>query len=225
MIDRDARNDLAALIRRYLDEQIKAFDLDESLDCFRDSDDSCVRFVATTMWYHYDDCNDHFIVASKPEWDYFQRLLLLLESNSTVIQERRRQWSATQLFAALLFAGCMWLAVRFGVGSHLLVFFIPFGLASIALSRFRRPLVYRGPYDDIVSPFSSIKDLRIAYDSAHHFTKRQFPRRIDSRRIRSPLMTGFWTLHYYVMWAILAPAPLLVQCAPISFDYPRVKPG
>jgi hypothetical protein len=37
MIDRDARNDLAALIRRYLAEEIKAFDLDEQLDRFRDS--------------------------------------------------------------------------------------------------------------------------------------------------------------------------------------------
>ncbi|MCA9147530.1 MAG: hypothetical protein KDB05_32375, partial [Planctomycetales bacterium] len=62
MIDRDARNDLAALIRRYLAEEIKAFDLDEQLERFRDSHDSGVRFVATTMWFHYDDCDDHFVV-------------------------------------------------------------------------------------------------------------------------------------------------------------------
>ena len=225
MIDRNARNDLATLIRRYLDEQIKAFDLDEALDPFRDSEDSGVRFVANTMWYHYDDCDDHLIVASKQQWDYFQRLLLLLESNSTVIQERRRQWSVTQLFAALLLAACIGLAFRFGVGYHLLVFFVPFGLASIALSHLRRPNVEPGPYDEIVTPFSSISDLRIAYDSARHFKKHQFPRHIDSRLIRSPFMSAFWTCHMYVMWAILAPAPLLVQCAPVTFDYPVVKPG
>lgn len=225
MIDRDARNDLAALIRRYLDEQIKAFDLDEELDQFRDSADSSITFVAAAMWYHYDDCDDHFVVASKPQWDYFQRLLLLLESDSTVTQVRRRQWSVTQLCAAMLLAGCIWLAVQFGVGSHLLIFFIPFGLASIVLSRFRRPLVNRGPYDGIVTPFSSIGDLRIAYASAHHFAKQQFPRRIESRLIRSPMSSAFWACHSYVIWALFAPVPLLVQCTPIWFDDPIVNPG
>jgi hypothetical protein len=225
MIDRNARNNLATLIRRYLYEQIKAFDLDEALDPFRDSDDSGVRFVANTMWYHCDDCDDHLIVASKQQWDYFQRLLLLLESNSMVIQERQRQWSVTQLFAALLLTACIGLAFCFGVGYHLLVFFIPFGLASIGLSHLRRPNIEPGPCDEIVTPFSSIRDLRIAYDAARHFKKHQFPRHIEARLIRSPFMSAFWTFHMYVMWAIFAPAPLLVQCAPVTFDSTVVKPG
>ncbi|MFO0820824.1 MAG: hypothetical protein U1A77_22945 [Pirellulales bacterium] len=225
IIDRDARNDLAALIRRYLDEGIKAFDLDDSLDLYRNSDDSVVRFVADTMWCFYDDCDDHLVVASKPQWDYIQRLLLLLESNSTVVNERHRQWSITQVFAGLLFGVCMWIVIRFGIGSHLLVFFVPFGIASIALSRFRRPTQDRGPFDAIVTPFSSIGDLRIAYESARGFRKRQFPRHIASRLIRSHFMSSFWACHMYVVWAILAPVPLLVQCTPVSFNYPIVKPG
>lgn len=67
MIDREARNDLVALIRGYLAEEIKAFDIDEQLERFRDSSDSGGRFVATTMWFHYDDCKDHLVVASKPQ--------------------------------------------------------------------------------------------------------------------------------------------------------------
>ncbi len=225
MIDREARNNLAALIRRYLDEEIKAFDLDEQLDGFRDSNDSGVSFVATTMWFHYDDCDDHLVVASKPQWDYFQRLLLLLESNSTVSNERHRQWSILQLVAGLLFAACIWIVIHFGIGSHLLIFFAPFGIASIILSRFRRPAIALGPFDAIVTPFSSIGDLRIAYESARQFRKHQFPRHIEPRLIRSPLMSAFWICHMYVMWAILAPVPLLVQCAPVSFNCPTVKPG
>jgi hypothetical protein len=225
MIDRNARNELATLIRRYLDEKIKAFDLDDALDPFRDSEDSGVRYVASAMWFYYDDCNDHLIIANKQQWDYFQRLLLLLESSSTVIQEYRQQWSITQLVAACLLAACVGIAVRFGVGAHLFVFFAPFGLASIALSHFRRPNVERRPYHDIVTPFSSISDLRTAYDSAGNFRKRQFPRHIDARLIRSPIMSAFWTCHMYVMWAILAPVALLVQCAPVTVDYPVVKPG
>jgi hypothetical protein len=85
MVNRDDRNRLAELIRRYLDEDIMAFDFDEALDEFRESADDAVRFVSDALWYHYDDCDDHLVVLSKQEWNYFQRLLLLLESNSTVI--------------------------------------------------------------------------------------------------------------------------------------------
>ncbi|TWT64785.1 hypothetical protein [Allorhodopirellula solitaria] len=225
MIDRSARNDLAGLIRRYLGEQIKAFDFDEALDPFRDSEDSAIEYVANAMWYHYDDCDDHLIVASKQQWDYLQRLLLLLESNSTVSHEHRREWSVTQWCAAFLLAACIGIAVRFGVGSHLFIFFVPFGLASIALSHFRRANVERGPYDEIVTPFVTMGDLRVAYDSAGHFKKSQFPRHIDARLVRSPAVAAFWTCHMYVMWAILAPAPLLVQCAPVRLDYSVVTPG
>lgn len=224
MIDREARNDQAKLIRRYLNEEIKAFDLDESLDRFRSSKDSAVRYVANTMWYHYDDCEDHFIVASKPEWDYFQRLLLLLESNSTVEQNHHLQWSITQLIAGLLFAACLGIVLKFGIGTHLLVFFIPFGVASIVLSRFRAAAMKLGPFDAIVSPFSSIADLRIAYESARNFRKRQFPNHIEPRLIRSPVMSAFWTCYLFIIWSMLAPLPLLIQCTPVSFSYPIVKP-
>jgi len=224
MIDRNARNKLVVIIRRYLDEQITAFQLDELLDDFRDSEDSAVSFVARTMWYHYDDCDDHLIVADKPEWDYFQRLLLLLESNSTVSTSHSRRWSWTQCVAAILLAGCIWISIRTGIGSHLLVFFIPFGIASIVLSRFRHPNLERGPYDEIIAPFSSVRDLRVAHATARGFKKRQYPKQIGARLIRSPIMSFFWEVHQYVLWAIFAPVPLLTQCAPISFGYPVVRP-
>jgi len=225
VIDRDARNGLSALIRRYLDEDIMAFDLDEALDDFRDSSDSGVTFVAESLWYHYDDCDDHLIVASKPQWDYFQRLLLLLESNSTVSTERHRQWSATQIVAVFSLLMCVLIAIQTGVGSHLFIFFIPFGLCSIVISQFRRPAIDAGPYDEIITPFASIRDLRVAYNSASSFRKRQYPRRIESRLIRSTVLSAFWTVHMYVMWAILAPAPLFTQCWPIAYNLRSVKPG
>src|SRR5690606_29691201 len=149
-------------------EQIKAFELDDALVRFHDSDDSAVCFVASAMWFHYDDCTDHWVVASKGEWDYFQRVLLLLESNSTATHKRYRQWSVAPVVPARLVGAAIGMAGHFGVGSHLFIFFVPLGLASIVVSRFRQPLVERSPYEEIVSPFSSLGDLRIAYKSAQH---------------------------------------------------------
>ena len=224
-IDRIARDQLTDLINSYLNEQITAFTLDERLEPFRDSDDTAVRFVSRTMWYHYDDCDDHLVVASKPEWNYFQRLLLLLASNSTVIEQHRRQWSWTQLIATMLLSGCLSTIYVTGFGWHLLFYFVPFGLASIVLSLFRFPRHERRPYDMIVSPFATVQDLHIAYNGAIGFKKRQCPEQVASRLIRSPSMSRFHFLKSLVIWAIYAPLPLLGQCFPIRHDSARVCPG
>lgn len=225
VIDRIARDELIDLINSYLSEQITAFSLDERLEPFRDSEDSAVRFVSRAMWYHYDDCDDHLVVVSKPEWNFLQRLLLLLASNSTVIEQRHRQWSWTQPIAAILLFGCLYVTYLAGLGWHLLVFFVPFGLASIVLSRFRFPRIERHPYDMIVSPFATVQDLHIAYNGAIGFSKRQCPEQIASRLIRSPSVSRFYFVQSLVIWAIYAPLPLLVQCFPIRHDSTQVCPG
>ena len=38
--------------------------------------------LSKLIWFHYDDCRDHNIVATEQEWDYFNRLLFLLESDA-----------------------------------------------------------------------------------------------------------------------------------------------
>lgn len=224
-IDRNERDKLTELINSYLSEQITAFALDERLEPFRSSADSAVRFVSRTMWYHYDDCDDHLVVASKPVWNYLQRLLLLLASNSTVMEQRHRHWSWTQPVAAILLFGCLYTTYLTGLGWHLLIFFVPFGLASIVLSRFRFPRVDRRPYDMVVSPFATVRDLQVAYNGAVGFKKRQCPERIASRLIRSPAMSWFYLLQSFVIWATYAPFPLFVQCFPITHDSAQVSPG
>ena len=99
MIDRKARSEMCKAIRDYMAEGISAFELDDSLDCIaHDSRDSTVKFVTKLMWFHYDDCKDHKIVASKQEWDYFNRLLLLLESEAEADFVRvRTSWRAEWL--------------------------------------------------------------------------------------------------------------------------------
>ena len=224
-IDRIARDKLIDLINSYLSEQITAFSLDERLEPFRDSEDSAVRFVSRAMWYHYDDCDDHLVVATKPQWNFLQRLLLLLASNSTVIEQHHWQWSWTQPIAAILLFGCLYITYLTGWGWHLLVFFVPFGLASIVLSLFRFPRIERRPYDTIVSPFATVQELHSAYKGAIGFKKRQCPEHIASRLIRSPTMSRFYFLKSLVIWAVYAPFPLFAQCFPIRHDSARVCPG
>ena len=83
MIDRQARTEMCKVIRDYMAERIGALELGDELHCIAHAtQDGTVKFVNKLMWYHYDDCKDHKIVASKQRWDYFNRLLLLLESEA-----------------------------------------------------------------------------------------------------------------------------------------------
>ena len=87
---------MSKAIRAYMAETITAFQLDEALFTIADAtQDGTVKAVAKQMWFHYDDCKDHKIVSSKQTWDYFNRLLLLLESEAEAEFVRTRtSWRA-----------------------------------------------------------------------------------------------------------------------------------
>ena len=75
MIDRIARNRVAAVIRSYMNEEITAFELHGALDEIRvQTKDRTVEKVFYCLWSHYDDLKDRKIVASKEVWDYFHRI-------------------------------------------------------------------------------------------------------------------------------------------------------
>ncbi|QDU07534.1 hypothetical protein [Gimesia aquarii] len=224
MVDRDARNRLADLIRQYLDDELTAFDFDDALLDFPDTDDSTVQFVIETVWYFYDDCIDHPVVLSKPQWDYFQRLLLLLESNSTVIVKKTHIWSFVQPVAAVLLLACLLIVWITGFDDHLHIFFIPFGIGSILLSFLHRPETKVNPFHEIVTPFQSINDLSIAYDSAN-FVKQQYPSHLKSRQLRSPAMDMFIWVQNFVLCLLFAPIPLLIQSFPQTITDVRVNPA
>lgn len=213
--DRVQRQELAFLIRRFLNDEVTAFEFDESLDEFRDSSDATVRFVTDAVWHYYDDCDNHLVTLTKPQWDYFQRLLLLLESNFTTVVERQWHWSMAQPVAAMLLIVCVCIVAMTGFGNHLYLCFIPFGIASILLSLMRQPSIEYGPFHSIMAPFENFQDLRIAYESSG-FKKRRYPVQLNSRQIRSPVTGWFYLCHYYVMWIIHAPIPLALQVFPVA---------
>lgn len=222
-LDRAARTELAATIRRFLDEQITNFAFDEALlEQFVGSSDPTVRFVASEAWFYYDDYVEHLAALSKPAWDYFQRLLLVLESDRQVVVTRQRHWSWTQGLAAAALVEFAMVVGKFGWGRHLLVFSIPFGLRSVLIwrtnARNRRP----GAYDEILTPFASFTELSATYWSTPGFAKQRCPRTIASRRAGSRLAEFGMKLKLGVMWLIFAPVPLLFQTLPRTETRTRV---
>jgi hypothetical protein len=201
-------------LRRFLGGEIRAFELDDSLDEFRDSSDSAVRQIAIEAWNFYDDFEDHLVCFGKLEWDYFQRLLLLLGSDCGIDIERKWQWSWTQAAALLALLGYLAVGLRYGWGEHLLVFGIPFGVVSILLARFRRDRQTGSPYDQIVFPFTSFGQLKRIYESASDFRKSRYPREIGTRRIRSRGSHIAGLIPFYTGWLLCSPVPLFFQTLP-----------
>ncbi len=222
MIDRDARNGLARVMRQYLNEDLTAFEFDEALDPYCNSTDDVVRFVANDLWVFYDDCKDHLVVLSKRQWDHFQRLLLLLESDYSLSITHQRQWALSQLCAALLLLCCAFIVLRTGIGYHLLIWLFPFGAGSIAIARLRRPTPEPYPYHAIVTPFNTLQDLWAACE-ATGFQKVRNPSHVATRTIRSPVMDQALSTSSYMGWACLAPIPLLVQCFPRTISQVYVR--
>lgn len=215
--DRANRDRLAAAIRRYLAEETTAFEFDEEIFQVRGtSHDPTIKIIAASLWFHYDDCKDHKVVLSKGEWDYFHRLLLVLESDAVIHNESWRVWSASQLVAIVAlvaFAACaLWL----GIGEHLVLVAMPFGILSMLLARWRRGIVPEMTPEELrLTPFKSVSQLRAVRRSVGGFIKRRYPQQLTARRIRSPLMGRLILLPMHVVWLPLAPVLLLFQSLPL----------
>ncbi|MCA9009852.1 MAG: hypothetical protein KDB01_08905 [Planctomycetaceae bacterium] len=222
-IDSPSRESLAATIRAFLASDITAFEFDAQLDDFRSSKDAVIQHVVEAVWFHYDDCDDHRVCMSKAEWDYFQRLLLVLSADCQIDKETERIWSLKQLVAAASLCVFAILAFQIGWGTQLLILAIPFGFVSIALSFWHAPAKRcNDPFQPIIFPFATFTDLAIAYQSSR-FRKTQYPKHIADRTLRSPFMTAFWQIYAYVIWLILSPVPLLFQMLPETRSQTCVK--
>jgi hypothetical protein len=99
-VDRAGCDALVAAINRYLEGQTTAFQFDEELFSV-DFKDPMIGHVVGQLWLFYDDCKDHKVRLSKEAWDYFQRLILVLQSDGQIELTRRRRWDFAQLVAVL----------------------------------------------------------------------------------------------------------------------------
>ncbi len=86
MLSRCDRDALAEAINRYLRDEITPSALDEAVSGIgARTKDETVKQVVALLWFYYDVVDDHKVVASKEEWDLFQRL----SSSSSSIRNAR----------------------------------------------------------------------------------------------------------------------------------------
>jgi hypothetical protein len=227
MIDRKARDAVAQAIRAFMREEITACQLDDALtEASKATDDKVVQMTVQALWYHYDDFKDHMIVASKVEWDYFNRLLLLLESDGEIETVKSgRIWHPLQALAGVLLLSFIVIAMRAGWGEHLFAYALPFGPPSMALAWLndRRWRCTHNPIKAALTPFSSISSLLSIRRRVVHFERIRYPNALAGRRIRTPMSDMLMRVPGVMLWCLFSPLVLLLQTLPETASETRIN--
>ena len=207
-------------IRSYMDDQITAFQFDEMLtEIASETEDKTVRSVRYDLWFYYDDCKDHNVVASKQVWDFFNRVLLLLASDAEIQVVRVwRSWHADQMAAAISLACFIGLVVRTGTrwGPDLFPLAIPFGFVSIVIKwfNFQRRKRATATIEAVLDPFPTLKSLLSVRRKTRAFKKVGYQRIIGDRRVRGPIAARLPWIFWIPMWLLFSPIILFLQLLP-----------
>lgn len=230
MIDRQAREKMAVAVRDYMNEKMTAFDFDEELiKIMNPTTDKTVQWVGQQLWYYYDDCKDHKIVATKEEWDYFNRLLLLLDSDGEMELTKKIRWHFSQVIAATCLALFTYIVIRVGMDVALLVFVPPFGIVSMIMAWINRRQERKNisAIEASIVPFHSIKSLLSVRRTVPDFVKARYPKIISSRKVRSIIAAKLMLIPSIfpsiLIWMLVAPIILFFQMLPGKKYEIRIK--
>lgn len=214
MFDRVARDKLIEAISEYLNDTVTAFVFDEHLyEIATTTKDETVCQVVDALWFYYDDCKDHKVVLTKEQWNYFQRLILLLQSDSHIHVTLTRHWSVRQAIALAALGCCLVFLFIFDMSYWFIA--VPFGFVSMALGfMHRRQMPQVSATEIALTPFSSVSEIRAALRRSPHFRKRRYPSGLADRKIRSDGERSVLRFHYYALWLFASPFVLFFQALP-----------
>lgn len=219
IIDRKARDEVIAAFEDYLDDKITAFEFDDRLQEI-ESNDETVNGVINAAWFYYDDCKDHKVTLSKQEWDYFQRLLLILRSDTKMSSQQTKRWSWDHIIAWIALALFLAGAFVVGWGDQLALLATPFGVISMLITRYRQRTVREASPNEIAcTPCDSYSQIRWLRRQVPAFQKRRYRREIEGRKIRSRAEGSFGRIYAFLVWLVLGPVVLLFQGFPSIENY------
>lgn len=224
MVDRKRRDELIEIIERFLDERTTAFEElgDELFELLGSTKDAAVSDVAEAMVYFCDDVDNQQVRLNKAEWDYIQRLLLLLKSDCRMETTRHRRWSWRQAAAACAVVLLAWLAWQLGWGMQLAALPLAAFPLSVLLRRCDKFAIVEPPEpENSVFPFDSTAQILAVRRRLPDFRKRRFPPRV-AREPSNRLKEIWATAQMYAAWLVYSPVVLLLQMLPTTAVETRV---
>ncbi len=219
VIDRSARDQLAEAMERFLSEEISSWEL---LDHIEKTpwQDSAVSFAANSLYLPLVNSEDHKAQLSKAEWNFYQRLLLILRSNAIVEISRTRIWSRRQLLAAATLVAFIAITIEIGWNSWLFLLLIPMGCVSLIIAKTKKPIPFPAELQ-LTYPFASQGEIIAVRRGTPGFKKR----RCLAPKLRKERMSRQVTrvLLFPVAWFLLSPFPLFYQMLPDQVETTWVR--
>lgn len=236
MVDRKARNLIIREIDHFLNDHISAFELDDRLSNIQ-TEDTTAQHVNQAVWLHYDDITDHPVNLNRAEWNYFQRLILLLRSEAELSQQKGRlHWGLDSILAA---ASCLlvWslgfsLFQNSGWHPGLLLIGLISSLIAFALNHHRTSPpdhdshstgIHHSACQAVIqpaalSPFANLSQLRWLRQQTPQFEKQRYRSIIGNRRTRNRLAEALGTIHANILaafgWFFFSPLILALLALP-----------
>jgi len=197
MVDRKARAELVSTIDAFLSRKIKAFEFDDrQTRIAAATKDKTVRHASTRVWFYYDDLINHEVNLSKEQWDYFQRLRLLLQSQAEWCEVKGKwRWGLPQILAwcSLFFLSIViW---KWGIGWEFLVAEASVAIVWFALFGLSPARSVEEPRIAQCLPFESWMQLRRIRTATPQFVKFGYPLNAS----RQPLRTRENAIMMYVV--------------------------
>ena len=212
MIDRAARNYIVEAIDAFTSGKITSRTFDARLlDDAPKTRDRTVPIVAAELWVFYDDFIDHPARLSKPQWDYVQRLRLVLMSDAELCNSGK--WRARQpaAFAALVVLG----AVAWFHGVDWNFWLVDMFIGGIAVSAMHLPTLDRSyTLRHRVIPFESFGEILALRRRVPEFRKQPYPRERPEKPLRGPIWSAVMTLTGMAALSVMAPVTLLICMLP-----------
>lgn len=206
---------MIAAIQSYMDEEAFSDQLDDTLaEIASGTNDATVKAVRRAVWGFYDDVVNHPIVASKEQWAYLNRILLLLRSDAEAAVARGR-FRLPHCAALLALVGYLCVSAWMGFSVAAMIrCAVPFGFVSMALAGVQRRTGTTHTSKPPTTPFPTFGSLAAVRRSVEHFEGKNYPRALANRRLRSRmsdiLLWSFWIPG----WLFLSPLVLIVQALP-----------
>jgi len=226
MIDRKNRDKLTATIQKYLNEEIGSFEFDELIfDISINSEDETIIYIVNTLWYFYDDVKDHKVLFTKEEWDYVQRLLLILNSDKEIIKKEEKEYTVRQVLSLVLLIIFIISFFYLGYTFNLLLVSVGLGLLSMLINYWKSKSINKKTNDIKweLEPFSSISELLILRRNQNTFKKSYYRKMLKKRKIRSTFTTYIMHIHSRLSWLVFSPFVLLYQSFPEKTHKIKIK--
>jgi hypothetical protein len=209
-----------------MDQRIASFKFDAALcEIASAAQDESVRALRRALWFHYSDVEDHKFVASKQEWDYFNRLLLLLSSDvETELVAAGGRWDIYKTFSALCLAGFGVVALLAGFGRFFVLYWILSGLVPWVLLWVHNHNASKTWAAKIpIVPFPSVKSLLSVRRQVVDFVKKRYPESMSRKAKMHWYPDKMMWIVRIPLWVVCAPLYLLVMALPIRQTEMRLR--